>query len=61
MSGHCSRRAMRAAVALAGILVVALVAPGPAAATGTPRLAWTPCFTDPATLWYIATSAPNGA
>ncbi len=46
MSGHCSRRAMRAAVALAGILVVALVAPGPAAATGTPRLAWTPCFTD---------------
>ena len=46
MSGYCSRRAMRAAVSLAVVLVVALIAPGQAAATGTTRLDWTPCFTD---------------
>jgi pimeloyl-ACP methyl ester carboxylesterase len=46
MSGYCSRRAMRAAAALAGVLVVSLIAPGQAAATGAPRLEWTPCFAD---------------
>ena len=46
MSGHCSLQAMRAAVALAAFVVVWLVAPGQAAATGKPPLTWTPCFSD---------------
>jgi pimeloyl-ACP methyl ester carboxylesterase len=46
MSGHCSLQAMRAAVALAAFIVVWLVAPGQAAATGKPPLTWTPCFSD---------------
>ena len=46
MSGRRARGAMRAVVALAGVLIVSLVAPSQAAATGHSRLDWTPCFTD---------------
>src|SRR3712207_815666 len=46
MSGHRARRAVRGVVALAGVLIVSLALPGQAAAMGTSRLDWTPCFTD---------------
>jgi hypothetical protein len=46
MSGHAFRRARRAIVALAGVLIVWLAALGAAVADAKPRLNWTPCFTD---------------
>src|SRR4029079_18373384 len=46
MPGHAFRRARRAIVALAGVLIVWLAGLGPAVAHAKPQLHWTPCFTD---------------